>query len=251
LQRSSASKVQILEYGDSKLFKPNIVVGLPEAGLVGSIATSYLAQVLQLPEIGYVESELEVPVIVVEKSVPKYPFRIYGRDNLVVFACDIPLTPRLATEFSFSLVDWALSKQSRLIIGASGLPSNDRLEQEQELPNVFYATTAQKETYSSIIGAAKPLEEGFIVGTYSLILKRCMAMRQPNITFFAKSHLDFPDPGAAAAVINILKLLLGIDIDIKPLLQESEQIRLKTRELMKRTQQSMKQMSQGAPELYT
>ena len=250
MQRSSSPKVQIIEYGDSKLSKPVIIVGIPEAGLVGSIATSYLASVLKLPEIGYVESELEVPVIVVEKSVPKYPFRIYGKDSLVLFACDIPLTPKLATEFSFTLVEWAIAKNSRLMIGVSGLPSSDRLEQEQELPDVFYAATAQKEVYSSVIGAAQPLEEGVIVGTYSLILKRCMAMRQPNITFFAESHLDFPDPGAAAAVINILRMLLGLDIDIKPLLQESEQIRLKSRDLMKRTQQSMKQMSQGTPELY-
>ena len=250
MHRSNASKVQIVEYGDSKLFRPNIIVGLPEVGLAGSIATSYLAHALQLPEIGYVESELELPVIIVEKSVPKYPFRIYGKRNLVVFVCDIPLTPRLATEFSFSLVEWALTKHSKLVIGTSGLPSSDRLEQEQELPNVFYASTAQKDAYSSIMGAAQPLEEGVFMGTYSLILKRCMTMRQPNITFFAESHLDFPDPGAAAAVINVLKLLLGLDIDIRPLLLESEQIRLKTRDLMKRTQKSKKEMPQGTPELY-
>lgn len=244
------SKVRIVEYPNARISNPYVVVGLPEAGLVGSISSSYLANLLKLPEIGYVESELEPPVVVVENSVPRYPIRIFGRDNLVVFVCDIPLTPRLAMEFANAVVNWAMEKNSKLLIGATGLPSRDRLEQKTELPSVFYAATAQMENYASILNSAHALEEAIVVGTYALILRRCRTKGQPNITFFAESHLDFPDPGAAAAVINVLKILLNIEVDVKPLLEESEQIRVKTRELMKRTQQSMQQMSKGAPELY-
>jgi uncharacterized protein len=226
------------------------VIGLPEAGLVGSIACSYLAQSLKLPEIGYIESELEPPVVLVERSVPRYPIRIFAREELVVVVCDIPLTPRLATEFSNSVVNWAISKNSKLVIGATGLPSNTRLEQKEEIPTVFYASTASKDDIARISSKAQVLEEGIVVGTYALILKSCMALKQPNITLFAESHLDFPDPGAAAAVINILNELLGTQVDIKPLLEESEQVRLRTRDLMKRTQQSMQQMSREAPSLY-
>ena len=243
-------KVQIVEYSGSKLTRPNIIVGLPEAGLVGSIAASYLAEMLKLPEIGYVDSELVPPLVVVEKSYPRYPIRIFGKEDIVIVVVDIPLTPRLATEFSTALVNWAVSKQSRLILGATGLPSKDRMEQKNEMPEVFYATTATSEVIAPISSTVQKLEEGIIVGTYALILKKCLTMNQPNVTLFAESHLDFPDPGAAAAVINVLKRLLKLDVDVKPLLEESEQVRLRSRELMKRTQQSMQQMSQEAQGLY-
>ena len=88
------------------------------------------------------------------------------------------------------------------------------------------------------------------MGTYALILKKCLAVNQPNITLFAESHLDFPDPGAAAAVIDVLKRLLRLNVDVKPLLEESEQVRLRSRDLMKRTEQSMQRMSQEAHGLY-
>lgn len=245
------SRVQIVESPEVRFSKPTVVVGLPEAGLVGTIAASYLAQLLQLPEIGYVESELEPPVVVVQKSQPRYPIRIFGRNDLVVFVCDVPLGPRFATVFSSALVNWCVSKQSKLLVGVTGIPSADRLEQKQELPSVFYATTVRKDLMSSVSGSAQILEEAAVVGTYALILKRCMALGQPNVTFFAESHMNFPDPGAAAAVINVLKILLRVEVDVKPLLEESEQIRLKTRELMKRTQQSMEQqMRQGTPGVY-
>ncbi len=250
MAQSPEPKVRIVDYPNARISNPYVVVGLPEAGLVGSIASSYLAKLLNLPEIGYVESELEPPVVVIENSVPRYPIRIFGKDNLVVFVCDIPLTPKLATEFAKAVVNWSMAKHSRLIIGATGLPSRDRLEQKDELPGVFYAATAQMENFASILNKAQALEEAIVIGTYALILRICRTTGQPNITFFAESHFDFPDPGAAAAVINVLKILLNIEVDVKPLLEESEQIRVKTRDLMKRTQQSMQQMSKGAPELY-
>jgi uncharacterized protein len=250
LIRSSIPKVQIVENGQARFSNPVVVVGLPEAGLVGTIAASYLAQLLKLPQIGHVDSELEPPVVIVEKSEPRYPIRIFGREDLAVFVCDIPLTPRLATEFSTAVVNWCLEKHARLLIGATGLPSKTRLEQEEELPSVFYVTTAPSEISDLISNFAQTLEEAVVVGTYALILKKCMALHQPNITFFAESHFDFPDPGAAAAVINVLKTVLGVEVDVKPLLEESEQIRLKSRELMKRTQQSMQQMAQGTPGVY-
>ena len=56
------TKLEIKEYEPSKISKPNIIVGVPEAGLVGTISASYLIQQLKLPETGYIDSELVPPV---------------------------------------------------------------------------------------------------------------------------------------------------------------------------------------------
>ena len=249
--RSEISRVRILEKHEPKFYsKPNVVIGLPEAGLVGTIASSYLVEALSLEEIGYVDSGLEPPVMVVEKSEPKYPIRIFGRDDLVVFVSSIPLSSRLAIEFSTSVVNWCLGRQSKLLIGVTGLPSAQRLELQQEVPRVFYVAS-ERQLSRPISSVVETFQEGLVVGTYASILKTCMLSGQPNITLLAESHLEFPDPGAAAAIIGVLKTLLSVDINVKPLLEESEQIRLKMRELMKRTQQSLQgAVPQGPPGVY-
>ena len=134
--RQSSQKIQIVKYASAKISRPNIIIGLPEAGLVGSIAASYLAEMLKLPEIGYIDSELAPPLVVVEKSCPRYPIRIFGKEDLAIVVVDIPLAPRLATQFASALVNWAISIHSRLVLGATGLPSKDGLEQKNEIPGV-------------------------------------------------------------------------------------------------------------------
>jgi len=88
------TKLEIKEYEPSKISKPNIIVGVPEAGLVGTISASYLIQQLKLPEAGYIDSELVPPVVVVHDSKPKRPIRIFGRDDVVIIASEVPLNPK-------------------------------------------------------------------------------------------------------------------------------------------------------------
>ncbi len=247
---SGTSKLEIHEYPYARFERPNVVVGFPEVGLVGTIAASYLVQRLKLPELGYVESILEPAVVVIQKGEPKFPIRLFGGQNLVVFLSDIPLTPRFASELTNEIVKWSLRNKAQLLIGMTGIPSEERMDMEGA-PKVFGATNIkEKDSMFKKLGL-EYFDEGVLVGSYALLLKRCLISNQPNVTLLSEAHLQFPDPGAAAAIINALNPLLSINIDVKPLLEESEQIRLKMRELMNRTQQSMQQMTQqAAPRVY-
>ena len=250
LTNGGTQKLQIHEYAALKLEKPIIMVGLPEVGLVGTIAASYLIQRLSLPELGYVESVLEPAVVVVQKGEPKFPIRLFGKDNLIVFLSDIPLTPRLAYELTDEIVKWSIRNNSQLLIGMTGLPSEDRMNMEG-LPKVFGVSNRKEKDPTFKKLGIESFDEGVLAGSYAFLLKRCLSLNQPNITLLSEAHLQFPDPGAAAAIIGALNTLLSTDIDVKPLLEESEQIRLKMRELMNSTQQSMQQMSQqAAPRVY-
>src|SRR5579875_394619 len=248
---ATQKKVIISEYAASNLDKPSVIVGFPEAGLVGTIAASYLIQTLSLPELGYVESSLEPAAIVVQKSMPKFPIRLFGKEDLAIFISDIPLTARLAYELTDEIVRWSLLHNSRVLIGITGIPSEERVSMEGK-PRVLSVSTAErKDPIIEKLGGVQSFDEGVIAGGYALLLKRCLSLNQPNITLLAESHLQFPDPGAAAAIIDVLNPLLSMNVDVKQLLDESEQIRLKMRELMSRTQQSMQQMSQqAAPRVY-
>jgi uncharacterized protein len=88
---------------------------------------------------------------------------------------------------------------------------------------------------------ALPFEEGIVSGFYASLLKYCTKNQVSATILLAESLAQFPDPGAAGAVVESLNGLLGLKVDTKPLAQEAEEIRLRTRELMQQTQQAQQQ----------
>lgn len=244
--------VQIREVEDAaKLSRPAVVVGVPEMGLVGTIASSYLVEHLSLPEIARVDSDLIPAVVVVEDSEPKQPIRIFGRGMLAVMVSEVPLTPRLSAELMSELVAWSKARQCKMVIGITGLPSDDRVESGGSSPPIVLAVTNDDDLRKSLksIGAA-PFEHGIIASSYATLLKRCIDAGVPDLTLLAESYAEFPDPGAAAAAVQVLNKLLPISVDVKPLLEGAEEIRLRMRGLMSQTQEAIQQGGEGRPGVY-
>lgn len=46
---------------------PSILIGLPDVGLVGTIAVSYLIDKLKMKEIGYIDSSRFPPLIIIKE----------------------------------------------------------------------------------------------------------------------------------------------------------------------------------------
>jgi uncharacterized protein len=245
------TKLEIKEYEPSKISKPTVVVGVPEGGLVGIIASSYLREQMKLPEAGYIESDLLSAVVVVHESKPKHPIRIFGRDDLAVITSEVPLHPRLSLDLAKEIVSWARSKNSRLILGITSIPYDGELEQEVERkPKVLALLSDERPTETIKQIGANPFEEGLLMGTHAAILKQCLALHQPNLTLLAEAYYQFPDPGAAAAVLQIVNKVLSINVDVGKLIKDSEEVRLRMRELMATTQENMRRNVATVPSLY-
>lgn len=237
----------------NKLSRPSVIVGIPEMGLVGTIAASYLVDHLGLPEIASVESDLLPQVVVVHNSEPKEPIRIFGKGMLAVAVSEVPLMARLSYEFASALVRWTKAKQGKMVVGVTGIPSEDRVESGGNKTPTVLAVTNDADLRKSIkaIGA-EPFEHGIIASTYATLLKRCAGQGISNLTLLAESYAEFPDPGAAAAALQVLNKLLPIGVEVKPLLEGAEQIRLSLRGLMSQTQQSIQQQAaQTTPGVYS
>jgi uncharacterized protein len=249
---SSSPLVQIKELdGAAKLSKPAVLVGVPEMGLVGTIASSYIMEHLGLPEIASVYSEIVPPVIVVQDAEPKQPIRIFGKGVIAVVISEVPLTSRFSYELMSEVVNWSQAKQCKMIIGATGLPSEDRVESAGESTPVVFAVTNDKELRKTInsIGA-RPFERGVITSTYATLMRRCIDAGVTDMTLLAESYGEFPDPGAAAAAIQVLNKFLPISVDVKPLLEGAEEIRLRMRGLMSQTQEAIQQGNQATASAY-
>ena len=237
---SERNKVHIKVTGGS-LKNPKVIVGVPDSGLVGSIACSYLVEQLKLEQIGYIDSDLMPPVLVVHGSKPRYPVHFFGQGGIVVILSEVPLSPRLSLEVAKELVSWAQAQQAVMVIGVTGLPSRRREGSPDEKPVVLGVASDDELLEKIKAFGALPFEDGIISGLHASILKRCMEAGQSGGVLMAESLVQFPDPLAASRAVETLAGLLDVKVDIKSLLKESEEIRLKLRELMQQTQQAEQQ----------
>lgn len=216
-----------------------MVVGIPDVGLVGPIATSFLVKNLKLELAGYLDSETLPPLMLFHDSKPLMPLRVYSDSKTIsVFYSEIALPPSEMYSFSNYLMRLVSEKGVERIIMLGGIAVPNRMSIDK--PKVYVAAVREEDRKFFSERNFLLLKEGFVSGVYATILKQCYKRDFSGIALLAESHLNYPDPGAAASVINSLSSILGIDIDVKPLLEQEEEIRVKLRELMRRTMESIK-----------
>jgi len=230
---------------------PIIFIGLPDVGLVGSIAVSYIIDKLNMREIGYMDSDLLPPVVLVKDNIVKNPIRLYASNNnndIIAIISDVPLPSSLAIQFAKNITLWLKGIGARLVVNITGIPVQNRLQIDK--PQVLYVLT---DTDGSLLnmGSTKAvgLGDGIIVGVYAAIIRSCIVSKIPTLTLLAQSHLNFPDPFASIEALEVVNKALTLDVDLSELKQEAELIRIRTRELMKQTS-SMLTEAKATPTFY-
>ena len=222
--------------------KPVVINGLPDVGLVGLLAASHMITSLRLEEVGAIESDFLPPMIVLHDGIPKSPIRIFAGNSLAVIISETAIPVPLIRPLANGLVEWALDKSASLVLSLGGMAVANR--QDIDAPKVF-AALSEKGLESKLNGAAEVLEEGYIVGAYGLILRRCMETSLPAIALLTQSYYNYPDPEAAAAAVFAVNKILQLNIDVSNLLKRGEEIRLRSKDMMHRTQEEMLKMNKS------
>ncbi|MEA1924360.1 MAG: PAC2 family protein [Candidatus Altiarchaeota archaeon] len=226
--------VRIVEDGVVNLKQPSVVLGFPDVGLVGAIATYHLVDKLDLKQVASIESDDFPPVVVVHNGRPVSPLRIYGNRDLLVVVSEIPIKSSLLHSISRKLVEWFRSKNVKLVISLGGVPHPHRIEVEN--PKV-YAISVNKETDKLMDKRdIQKIEEGISVGAHSLVIYECMKNKINALYLMAESHAKYPDPESAAAIIQKLNTILDLNVEVKELIEKGEEIKIQARDLMKRTE---------------
>lgn len=237
----TSPRVRIVEFGP-KISRPNVIVGVPESGLVGTIACSYIVEQLKMEERGFIDSDYMPPVMIVHNSVARYPVHLFAKDNLAVILSEVPLTGRLSLEVAKEVAAWSRSVRANLIVGITGAPSKEREDSQGEGPaNVVGVGNDEKSLEALKTSGALPFQDGVLSGFYASLLKYCSQSEQSSVILLAEAMAQFPDPAASSAIIEKLNAMLSLKIDVKALEKESEGIRIQTRELMQQTRQAAEQ----------
>ena len=220
-----------------------MIIGLPDVGLVGLIATSYLITELDLEEIAYMDSDLLPPVVVLHEGLPHAPLRIYGNKNIIAVISELAVPAPAIYSIVREIVNWAQAKKVKRILSMGGIPLENR--QSIKEPEVFGAASTKELLGTLEKSGLKVLKEGYIVGAQALSMRYSINKKMPSIAILAQSFYNYPDPQAAAIVLKELSKISDIKVDVSKLLEKGEEIRLKARDVMKRTQQEMNRMQKS------
>jgi len=215
-----------------------IIEGFPDVGLVGSIAASFIADRLGMKEVGYVDVETLPPIISVRDGRVLELIRIYRKDNLLAILSDVPIPASIVKPFSRELMNWIESKKPKLLVSLTGIPEPNRLNIDK--PKVYLL--ASKVELGRELHEAMGIEmfkDGFIAGIKGMLLKEGVRRGIDTILISAQSHFNYPDPGSAAEVVKYVSKILNIELDVKPLLESAEELKLRLRDLMRRTNRMM------------
>jgi uncharacterized protein len=215
----------------------------PDVGLVGVIAASHLIDELALDEAAYLDSNLLPPLIVLHEGLPHSAIRIFANNDILLAVSEVPIPADIIYPIMDALIDWGKNKNVKMMISLSGIPIEDR-QDATELKS--YAAASNPEALKTAQDkGVEILMEGYMVGPQAVMLQRAAEVGSPALTLVAQCFYNYPDPEAAAEVLKGVTKLTGLKVNVARLLEKGEEIRLRARDVMKRTQQEMSKMKKG------
>jgi len=210
-----------------------LIEGFPGFGLVGTIASEFLLEHLQVEQIGKVIFDDMPAMVAIHKNKLVEPLGIfYNKKYNLVLLHAITASSGLEWKLSGMVMDLCKQLSIKEIICMEGVGSS----MEKSTSRVFfYSSNEKSKTKFAKIGV-NPLKEGIIIGVTGAVLLR--AENLPVSAIFAETHTNLPDSKAAAKVIEVLDKYLGLKVNYKPLLHQAEQFEEKLKGLMTESQKA-------------
>ncbi|MAG72820.1 hypothetical protein CL620_00770 [archaeon] len=192
-----------------------IIEGFPGFGLIGTIATEFLMEHLEMEKIGIVELD-EIPaMIAIHNNMVVEPISIhYNKKHNLVVVHAINIGKNLGWQIAELVSQLATQLQAKEIISLEGVGSPNA-----QGSRVFYYGGV-KSSAKKLQGIASPLQEGIIVGVTGALLAK--NIKTPILALFAEAKSNMPDSKAAAQIIQALDAYTGINVDPKPLLRQAQ-----------------------------
>lgn len=247
--------VEIIDFEEIDLQKATVIAGFPSIGLVSTIAANYLIDALNLKQIGCIRSPHFPALSVVHTGEPLSPVRIYAgtQDNgekIVVFVSEFKPKPNLINAISDAIMDWATKKGCRLLISPEGMVVEGS-DGDEEKDVEAYAIGSTKEARKMLVDKKiAQFKNGIIAGVSGVLLNRGKQCNFGVISILAEAHPNYPDAKAAAAAINVMALIMGVEINVTPLYEESERIEKQLQKFHKQAKPMVSATQAPQPGMY-
>ncbi len=234
--------VTIREFQELDLKSAMLIEAFPTIGLVSTIAASYLVSQLKLELVGTVTGPFMPPVAVVYGGRPLPPVRLYAGekvcgidgncDQLFLLMSEFPLPDHAVYPVADALLDWTQAHGCREIVSLEGLPRDPppvEIAPEQSVPSgptPVWGVGATDRARAMLHREKVPaMDAGVITGISGVLLWLAEQRKVDAICLLAEARKDFPDARAAAALVQVIDVLLKqIEIDLDPLLKQAQEL---------------------------
>ncbi len=219
-----------------------LVDGFPSVGLVSTIAANYLIDALKLKQIGVMDNANFPTLSVVHNGEPLAPVRVYGgerqtdgkpgKERIVVFVSEFQPNPQLIRPIAESILEWARARKCDYIISPEGLVLEGEAAQDERVE--VYAVGSTPRTNGLLKDRGIPaFREGIITGVSGVLLNVGKREKFDVVSILAEAHPNYPDARSAAVVIEVIAKLLGLHINVEPLIREAEGFETQIKALQK------------------
>ena len=247
-------KVRIKEFVPRKSLKGyTLIEGFPGLGLVGTIAAKYLIEKLGFVKLGCIESNIFIPIVRIREGKPVHPSRVFINDKLklVAIISEQIIPNKYMDDFARAVVTWVNAKGITKVITLSGIHTEGANNGTPKLYGI--AANDKSKTLLKSFGI-ESIEDGITSGITALILLEFKDSNVEAISLLGTVKMA-TDYKAASAVLEKLNEVLKLNMDVKPLMQESKKVEAeltKFLQKMKKEKTKVEEMEEkpGEPQSY-
>ncbi len=231
-----------------KLRNPTVIEGFPGIGMIGTIASSFLADKLDMKLCGYFASPHFPPIAAIHDYAPVSPARLYASEkhNLVVIFSELVIPAQLVFPLSQKILEFCQKNKAKVLYSFAGIASPQPDEK-------MYAIASNQQLRDSLKKQGFELvKEGATQGVSGVLIAECAAEKFPAVNFMTQTNTPL-DPRGAAKLIDKVMPMAGVKIDTKLLVQEAEKIETKLKDAideMKQMHASYSKMQETSQPMY-
>ncbi len=249
-----SNDVEICNFEEVDLKDAIVIAGFPSIGLVSTIAANYLIDALNLRQIGCVTSSQFPALSVVHTGEPLSPVRIYsgtqpGAGKIVVFVSEFKPKPNLINSISEAIMKWVSEKNCKLLISPEGMVVEGKNSGGDKVE--AYAIGSTEHSRGMLMSKEiAQFKNGIIAGVSGVLLNLGKQAKVDVISILAEAHPNYPDARAAAAAINVMANIMSVEINVKPLYEESERIEVQLQKMHKQAKPMVSASQAPQPNMY-
>jgi len=191
-----------------------------------------LATHLKAREVCYIDSDALPPVMVLHNGVPKETTRIFDSNEAKILVSETPLPPALMVIVLKVALEWLKKNGVKEVFSLGGIPVENRVEIEK--PEVFLISSDAKKREQIRASGLNLMEEGVLVGPFAHVMRESLRLGIANTVILGQAFQNMPDPEASVAVLETLAKIGGPKVDLTPLNQMADQIKLRSKEVLQK-----------------
>ncbi len=252
-------KTIIKEKEKVKLKNPVLIEGLPGLGMVGRIATRYLAKELKAKKLAELYSPHFPYYVLVNKRgnvrLLRGNFYLWknqaGENDFILFTGDSQAqTVEGQYEVASAILDYAEKHHVKTVVTVGGYR-----KEVEGTPKVIAASTSSDLLKTAVQAEAVTSPAGNpIVGTAGLLLGLARFRKIDALCLLAETRGYLPDPKAAKSILKVMEKMLKIEVDLSGLdgeIEKSEKLVGRMQEIEERREKHAQKMRRMEEEKIT